>query len=121
MDAASEALRGELAPLGIHVCLVHPGPFRTEFIARSLDTGSAKLADYESTCGAFTKLLGRINGRQPGDPAKAAQAILKLASMDNPPLRLYLGKYACGKIRQRLGTRLEELTVSDALGLATDY
>jgi NAD(P)-dependent dehydrogenase (short-subunit alcohol dehydrogenase family) len=121
LDAASEALRGELAPLGIHVSLVHPGPFRTDFIARSLDAGSTKLPDYESTCGAFTKVLSRINGRQPGDPAKAAQAILQLASMDSPPLRLYLGKYACGKIRQRLSTRLAELTISDELGLATDY
>ncbi len=121
MDGASEALRGEMAPLGIHVSLVHPGPFRTDFIARSLDTGANKLPDYEATCGAFTKVLSRINGRQPGDPAKAAQAILQLAAMDSPPLRLYLGKYACGKIRQLLGTRLAELTISDELGLATDY
>ncbi len=121
MDSAMEALRAELAPLGIKVSVVHPGPFRTDFISRNVETGSSVLEDYARTSGAFGALLKRIDGRQPGDPAKAAQAMLALAGMDDPPMRLFLGKYAIDKIRKKLKAMDLEVTRMESLGLPMDF
>lgn len=121
LEAASEALRAELRPLGIHVTLVEPGPFRTDFISRSLEHASGHLSDYDATSGKFAALLDKINGRQLGDPAKAAEAILRVVASDNPPLRLVLGKYACDKVRRKLTAVGTELNAWESVGLPTDF
>jgi NAD(P)-dependent dehydrogenase (short-subunit alcohol dehydrogenase family) len=121
MDSAMEALRAELAPLGVKVSVVHPGPFRTDFISRNVETGSSVLEDYARTSGAFGALLKRIDGRQPGDPAKAAQAMLALAGMDDPPMRVFLGKYAIDKIHKKLKAMDLEVTRMESVGLPMDF
>jgi NAD(P)-dependent dehydrogenase (short-subunit alcohol dehydrogenase family) len=121
MDSSMEALRAELAPLGIKVSMVHPGPFRTEFIARNLEAGTSVIEDYASTSGAFAALLKRIDGRQTGDPVKAAQAMLALAAMDDPPMRLFLGKYAIDKFRKKLKSADQELTRMESAGMPMDF
>ena len=78
LEGAFEALQCELKPLGIQVNLVEPGPFRTDFIERNLESPAETIEDYKGTSGAFAKMLTRINGKQPGDPAKAAKLMLKL-------------------------------------------
>ncbi len=121
LESISEAVRAEVAPLGIKVTLVVPGPFRTDFISRSLVKAEGKITDYEKTCGQFAGFLERINGKQPGDPAKAAAAIVKMIHDGKAPLRLPLGKYVTEKIRKRNANSERELTEWEAIAVATDY
>ncbi|MEM6435823.1 MAG: oxidoreductase [Cyanobacteria bacterium P01_D01_bin.115] len=121
LEGVSEALRGEVAPFGINVTLVEPGPFRTEFIGRSLDRVEAPMAIYEPTVGKFLNFLNQIEGQQPGDPAKAANAIIRMVEAENPPLRLVLGKYAYSKFRQKITDLTQELDAWESVGLATDF
>lgn len=120
LEAASEAVAGECAPFGIKVTLVVPGPFRTDFIARSLDV-APRLPEYAATVGKFETFLTRINGRQPGDPGKAAEAIYQIAGGEKPPFRLVLGKYAYDKFDKRFKGMGAELEAWKSVGLPTDF
>ena len=93
LDAACDAAAQEVTPLGIKFTLVIPGPFRTDFIGRSLDH-APRLPDYEGSVGKFGGFLSKMDGKQPGDPAKAASAILDLLDTEKPPFRLLIGGYA---------------------------
>jgi NAD(P)-dependent dehydrogenase (short-subunit alcohol dehydrogenase family) len=120
LEAASEAVALECAPFGIAVTLVVPGPFRTDFIARSLDL-PPRLPAYAGTVGKFETILKRMNGRQPGDPKKAAEAIYQIAGVAKPPLRLVLGKYAHDKLAKKLKAAGDELAAWQTVGLPTDF
>lgn len=121
IEGASEALRIELAPLSIHVTLVEPGPFRTNFIQGSMDIAENSIADYDATSGKFRKLLESLNGKQPGDPDKAADVILRIANESKPPFRLPLGAFAYRRIRQKLNEQLAELDAWEPIGKNTDF
>jgi NAD(P)-dependent dehydrogenase (short-subunit alcohol dehydrogenase family) len=121
LEGWSEAIRAELAPLGVRVVLVEPGPFRTEFIGKSLDRASGKIADYDQTSGRFAALLSKMNGKQPGDPARAAGAIIAAVDSPNPPMRLVLGKYAVEKMKKKLASTGAELAAWEAVGAGTDF
>lgn len=121
LELMSESLRAELAPLGIKVTLVQPGPFRTDFITRSLDKTGKHIPDYDATSGKFAKLLETMNGKQPGDPARAAKAILDVVESDTPPMRLVLGKYANDKSRRRAADTEKERTNWEPIGLPTEF
>lgn len=121
LDAASEALASEVAPLGINVMVVAPGPFRTDFIQRSLDRAPVQMDEYRRTCGKFAQTLDRMNGRQPGDPRKAAHAIIGAVNAEHPPFRLVLGAYAYKRFRTKLDSIGAELTEWESAGAATDY
>jgi len=121
LEGLSESLAAEVRPLGLKVTIVQPGPFRTEFISRSLERASASIPDYDPSSGKFRRFLETMNGRQPGDPAKAADAIIAAVESDNPPLRLVLGKYAIDKTRRKLGSAARELDAVSTAGAATDF
>ena len=121
LESVSEALALELQPFGIKVTIVQPGPFRTGFIGRSLMRAENKLADYERTSGKFLRLLETMDGKQPGDPEKAADAIIAAVEAETPPLRLVLGKYAHDKVRKKLAVTDRELTVWENVGLGTEF
>ena len=124
LEIASEAVALECAPFGINVTTVIPGPFRTNFIGKGMVKAANPIADYAPTSGKFATLLNTINGKQPGDPAKAAAAIATLIDPDQtpkPPARLFLGKYAFGKAKKKIENLTAELTASEPLGLATDF
>ncbi|MBN8247127.1 MAG: SDR family NAD(P)-dependent oxidoreductase [Verrucomicrobia bacterium] len=121
LEAVSESLRLELAPFGIRVTVVVPGPFRTDFIQRSLDRAAHRMPEYEPTAGKFLGFLERMNGRQPGDPERAAAAIVRMVSEGKAPMRLVLGKYAVDKTRKTLAARAVELAAWEAVGLGTDF
>ncbi len=121
LDAASEAVALEVAPLGIRVIVVSPGPFRTEFISRSLDRAPVQMDDYRATSGKFGVMLQRMNGKQPGDPSKAARAIIGAVRSDRPPFRLVLGQYAVKKFRSKLAAIGQELDMWESAGAATDF
>ncbi len=121
LEMMSESLRIELAPLGIRVMLVQPGPFRTDFISRSLDRAELRLEDYDRTSGKFARFLETMDGKQPGDPARAAKAIIAAVESDAPPLRLILGKYANEKARKRYSDAEKERAAWEHIGLPTDF
>ncbi|MCX6951822.1 MAG: SDR family NAD(P)-dependent oxidoreductase [Verrucomicrobia bacterium] len=121
LEGASEALAAEVRPLGLKVTIVQPGPFRTEFVSRSLERATGHVPDYDVSSGKFRRLLETMSGRQPGDPIKAADAIIDAVASENPPLRLVLGKYANDKARRKLASAARELDAGGAAGLATDF
>jgi NAD(P)-dependent dehydrogenase (short-subunit alcohol dehydrogenase family) len=121
LEGVSESLAAELKPLGIKVTIVQPGPFRTDFIARSLERAENHIADYDRTSGKFLRFLETMAGRQPGDPARAAQAIIAAVESETPPLRLVLGKYANDKTRKKLADSEVERAAWEHIGLPTDF
>ena len=102
LEGASESLAAELKPLGIKVTIVQPGPFRTDFIGRSIVRARNHIDEYDRTSGKFNRFLETMEGKQPGDPDKAAEAIVAAVESQTPPLRLVLGKYANDKVRRKL-------------------
>ena len=94
LEGFTEALWYELAPLGVKVMIVMPGPFRTNW-AGSSSIRSQKVMDvYRETSGARIRTIHQYSGTQPGDPEKAAELIMKVVNSENPPLRLPLGALA---------------------------
>ena len=120
LESLSEALALEGRGFGLKVTLVQPGPFRTDFIARSLEKVESEISEYAGTSGKFGKLIESMDGRQPGDPARAAQAILQAVAAARPPLRLVLGKYAIDKSRRDRNNREAELREWESAGLSAD-
>ena len=121
LESISEAVALETKSLGIKITLIEPGPYRTNFIAQSLEKAPVGIGDYAGTVGKFASLLERMQGRQPGDPHKAADVIIALTELADPPLRLALGKYAFEKATRTLNSRLRELQAWEQLGLPTDF
>jgi short chain dehydrogenase len=121
LEGASEALRGELAPLGVRVTLVEPGPFRTGFLGGQFEQAPRLIDDYRDTVGVFRDFLREVEGRQPGDPERAAEAITRLVDLPTPPLRLPLGAYAYEKARQKLAELRAKLDAWEGVGRPTDF
>ncbi|MEV7027938.1 oxidoreductase [Kitasatospora sp. NPDC093558] len=110
VEGISEALHGELAPLGVRVTVVEPGGFRTDFLSTSsLRTEPAVIADYATGAGPVREALASYDGRQPGDPAKAARAVVDVTESDEPPLRLQLGADAVERVEAKLDLVRREL------------
>ncbi|HEX2604464.1 MAG TPA: oxidoreductase [Oxalicibacterium sp.] len=102
VEGLSESLAQEVAPLGIKVLIVEPGPFRTDWAGRSADEAPVEIADYDATAGARMRTMRGYSGKQPGDPQRAAAIIVQTVESPNPPLRLLLGKMALGVARSKL-------------------
>ena len=98
----SEALAKELAPLGIHVTVIAPSGFRTDWAGRSANDTKVKIDDYSATAHTNQGTIRGYSGNQPGDPVRAAQAIIKVTETENPPVRLFLGAGALKGIRNKL-------------------
>jgi NAD(P)-dependent dehydrogenase (short-subunit alcohol dehydrogenase family) len=122
VEAITEALHGELAQFGIHVTVVEPGSFRTEFLtADSKHLADESIAAYASTVGQFRAAVEASNGHQPGDPVKAVAAIRQLAATAEPPLRLPLGSDCVSLVEGKLADVAEELSQWRELALSTDF
>lgn len=104
LEGISEALAAELAPLGIKLTIVEPGPFRTDFAGAGFGQAENHIADYDATAGAFRNRMVQVNRQQEGDPQKAAEAILHITTIENPPLRLPLGKIAVGTLGAKIAS-----------------
>ena len=91
VEGLSESLAIEVAPLGIHVTLVEPGPFRTDWAGRSIVESETVIDDYAETAGLRRKQTHERSGNQVGDPVRAAEAVISAVTAKEPPLRLLLG------------------------------
>jgi NAD(P)-dependent dehydrogenase (short-subunit alcohol dehydrogenase family) len=120
LEGLSEAVAAELAPLGIRVLIVEPGSFRTELLGSSL-RAAPPIDAYAETVGATRAYVEGENGRQAGDPAKAAAAILAALDADDPPLRLVLGADAVEAIRAKHEALSSELARWEEVGRATGF
>jgi NAD(P)-dependent dehydrogenase (short-subunit alcohol dehydrogenase family) len=121
VEGLSEALAKEVAPLGIRVALIEPGPFRTDFQGRSMTSPTHEVADYAETAGARRAQLLANSGKQPGDPVRAAEIIVDLVESGDPPLHLVLGKPGFERVREKLQSLLESLDRSKTISLSSDF
>ena len=120
VEGFSEVLAQEMALFGVHVTIVVPGGFRTDFAGSSTSLSEGR-PEYDAVVGAAARMQRAYSGRQPGDPARPAQAILKIAAMDTPPLRLALGSDAVRAIENVERARLEELAQWRELSVTCDF
>jgi NAD(P)-dependent dehydrogenase (short-subunit alcohol dehydrogenase family) len=121
LEGLTETLRDEVAGFGIRTLIVEPGAFRTGLFRPDAAYESAAMAEYEETVGPTRTYVRSNHELQPGDPAKAAAAIIAALDADETPLRLVLGADAIGNIEQHLGMVSEELAAWRSLGEATAF
>ena len=120
VEGMTEAFAQEVAPFGIKVTLVEPGPFRTDFRSRSMQSAPA-MEIYADTVGKFRKMLHDTDGKQPGDPRRAADAMIAVADSPSPPLRLPLGEVCLNAMRAKLGRVAADLDAWEKVSLATSF
>lgn len=121
LEGMSDALRREVAPLGIDVLVVEPGPFRTDFAGRSLKESAIVIEDYAGTAGLRRKEKDKSDGTQTGDPRRAAEAIIKLVDSRVMPFRLLLGSEAIALVSDELNGQRRELEEWKSLSLGADF
>jgi len=121
VEALSEGLSRELASFGIVVTAVEAGPVRTDWAGRSMRRTPTKLADYAEVVGARAELIAAMDGKQPGDPQRAAAAIVALAECDDPPRQLLLGRGVLAAYRQKLAEIGASLDTWEAVTLGADF
>jgi NAD(P)-dependent dehydrogenase (short-subunit alcohol dehydrogenase family) len=121
LEGISEALGKEVAQFGIHVTTLAPGQFRTDWAGRSMDRTPRSIADYDAVMDPIRAARQSKSGNQPGDPDKAAQALLQLVESENPPSRLFLGEDALGIVAQKLEQMKAEIAAWEALSRSTSF
>jgi NAD(P)-dependent dehydrogenase (short-subunit alcohol dehydrogenase family) len=121
LEGISESLGKELAPFGIRVTALAPGQFRTDWAGRSMDRAPRSIADYDGVMNPIRAARQAKSGNQPGDPDKAAQALLRLVEAENPPTRLFLGDDAVGLVEQKLERMKAELSAWEAVSRSTSF
>jgi NAD(P)-dependent dehydrogenase (short-subunit alcohol dehydrogenase family) len=121
VEGFTEALAGEMKPLGVHVTAIEPGPFRTDFLGRSGKLAAKDLPEYRETAGKSRTYLQTQSGKQPGDPQKAVDAILQVSNAPEPPVHLILGKIAYTRFRDKLKAWDVELTAWEPVTLGADF
>lgn len=121
VEGLSDALAGELAPLGIAVIIVEPGPFRTDFLGRSMTVAKNVIDDYAATAGVARNYRANNDGKQVGDPERAVAVMMKAIDAENPPLHLPLGSRVLDLAQAKLDAFQKDLAVWKADALSTDY
>ena len=119
LEGLSGSLHKELQPLGISVTAIEPGAFRTDFAGRSLTQSATAIPDYAETAGKRRKEHDSVHGTQPGDPGKAAKAIIAVVESPNPPALLVLGQDAYGAFAAVADAQRAELDQWRELSLST--
>jgi NAD(P)-dependent dehydrogenase (short-subunit alcohol dehydrogenase family) len=121
LEGWSESLAAEVRPLGIQVLIVEPGPFRTSFNEPDAVSFTPDIGVYEDTVGRMRDKVQSVNGRQAGDPVRAAEAIVTALAAPEPPLRLPLGNEAVDRIIAHLDTSRAEIDRWEDVSRATDF
>ena len=120
VEGYSEALALEVKPLGIHVTIVEPSGFRTDWAGRSANEAPQTIADYAETAGKNRDDIRGVSGRQPGDPTRAAEAIVAAVEAETPPLRLLLGQGALRGARGKLADMARDFDAWEATTIGAD-
>jgi NAD(P)-dependent dehydrogenase (short-subunit alcohol dehydrogenase family) len=121
VEGLSEALAREVAPHGLKVTLVEPGPFRTDWAGRSMQGPKQTIEAYAATVGVRRKQLAELSGNQPGDPVRAADAIIAAVESPTPPLHLVLGAPGLKMVRDKLAALTKDIENWEAVTLGADY
>lgn len=121
VEGFSEALAAELAPLGVHVTIIEPGPFRTDFLGRSGVLAAKAIPDYAESVGKTREYFLGMPGKQPGDPLKAVHAMMDVVESPNPPLHLVLGALAYNRFKGKLDRWHDELAAYEKVSLGADF
>jgi NAD(P)-dependent dehydrogenase (short-subunit alcohol dehydrogenase family) len=122
VEGITEGLALEVKPLGIHVTAAAPGLFSTEFVSTDSYQSSKLVLDaYKDTVGMIRNATGQIHGSQPGDPAKLADVIVKLAASDNPPLHLPIGPDAVENFRKKTAQMTKEVDEWESISSSTNH
>jgi len=121
LEGISEALGKEVASFGIRVTALAPGQFRTDWAGRSMDRTPRSISDYDAVMDPVRAARRAKSGRQPGDPTKAAQALLALIETANPPTRLFLGEDALELVEQKLVEMKAEIKAWGELSCSTNF
>lgn len=121
VERLSEALADELRPLGVHVIIVEPSPFRTEFLGRSMSAASWEIPAYAATVPARRQYRETNNGRQAGDPAKAVAVMLQAVDAEHPPLHLPIGPRAHAVAERKLDSFRADIVAWRDISIATDF
>lgn len=119
VEGLSSSLAREVAPLGIRVAIVEPGPFQTDFFSRSMQRAEPT-PDYQPSVGEIRAFIDGFT-QQPGDPGRAAGALLEVVDADEPPLRLALGSYAVDEFRAEYAQRLADVDAWERVARGTDF
>ena len=120
VEGFSEVLSNEVKPFGVKVTIIEPGAFRTDWGGSSMTIAPVG-PDYESTVGELNRYRVKVDGQQAGDPAKAAKAVVDIVALDEPPLRLLLGKDALEHADRASRSRAEEAAHWADVTTSTDY
>lgn len=122
VEGLSEALHDELAPLGIHVTVIEPGYFRTDFLdASSLSVSPTIIADYAATAGRVRTVATDLSHNQPGDPNKLAEVLVAFVDAPNPPVRLPLGSDTVAAIEEKHWNDAAILEAWRPVSVSTDF
>ena len=121
LEAVTNALRKEIGPLGLTAMAVEPGGFRTDFAGRSLTQSAEAIADYAETAGKRRKENDTIHGTQPGDPARAAKALVDVVASGKAPELLILGSDALESFRSVLDGQRAEIEAWEQVSTSTDF
>ncbi|NLR66337.1 SDR family NAD(P)-dependent oxidoreductase [Chitinophaga varians] len=122
VDGLSESLATEVKPFGIHVTIVSPGYFRTDFLAgSSLGVPATPIADYTQVREQLARHQNEINHNQPGDPEKAAAAFIEVSEAENPPVHLFLGEDAYNMVYTKIDAIKEEVEAWKATTVNTGF
>jgi NAD(P)-dependent dehydrogenase (short-subunit alcohol dehydrogenase family) len=120
LEGISEVLSKEVRPFGIHVTAVAPGSFRTDWAGRLMARTARSVADYDALFDPIRTARAEKSGKQLGDPAKAARAMLAVIASEAPPAHLLLGSDALALVRDKLSALTQELHAWEALARSTD-
>jgi NAD(P)-dependent dehydrogenase (short-subunit alcohol dehydrogenase family) len=120
LEGISDTLAREVEPFGIAVTAIAPGSFRTDWAGRSMQRTARSIADYDALFDPVRKAREEKSGKQPGDPARAARAILAVIEADAPPTHLLLGSDALQLVRGKLGDLGRDLDAWEEVSVSTD-
>jgi NAD(P)-dependent dehydrogenase (short-subunit alcohol dehydrogenase family) len=120
LQGISETLSKELKPFNIAVTAIQPGSFRTDWAGRSMVRSARSISDYDESFGPVRETREKRSGHQPGDPQKAAQAILQLISSPEPPASLLLGSDAVKYVREKLQQMHADIDAWEEVSRSTD-
>lgn len=121
VEGFSDSLRAEVAPLGIGVTCIEPGPFRTDWAGRSLHQTRTAIADYEESVGKRHDSTREASGTQAGDPIRAGEAMIALSQMSEPPRHVPLGAWAYDAVLADRRERLKQLEAIREMSVSADY